>query len=210
MKAKNLVLAFSPLIVFTLSGRLLGAPMIGWAALVSAGLALVILVAGLRDGIKLVTAVSMIVFGALAALALLGGSGGAGIVAQFGSGICALLLGLAMLVSTVTVPFTVSYARASVPREHWESPTFKAVNARLSLVWAGVVIGIGLSRLAYGGLIVATGEQAGPVLRLGLGWGVPIALVLVGLRSTKRLTGDGRSDAQDRRPPVGTLPLDPS
>lgn len=192
MKAQNLLLAFSPLILFTLAGHLLGAPLVGWAALVSAALALVILLVGLRNGVKLVTAVSMIVFGGLAALALLGGPDGASIVTEFGSGICALLLGLVMLTSVVTVPFTVSYARTSVPREYWDRADFKTINAKLSLVWAGVVIGIGLSRLANGALTAISGDHVGTVLRIGLSWGVPVVLVLAGLRYTKQLTGDAR------------------
>jgi hypothetical protein len=190
MNPKNLVLAFSPLVLFTVAGHLLGPSAAGWAALGSAVLALVLLIAGLRHGVKLITAVSVVTFGGLAAVALLGGPTGRWFVDVFGSAVAALLIGLMMLVSVGTVPFTEQYARAVVPREHWGSPEFTAINAKISLAWAGVVTGIGLSRLAYGLLVVATGDRVGTLLRLGLSWAVPIVLVVAGLRYTQRLAGD--------------------
>ncbi|GAA3610192.1 hypothetical protein [Microlunatus ginsengisoli] len=198
MNPKNLVLAFSPLVLFTAGGYLLGPPLVGWAALASAVLALLILIAGLRNGVKLITAASVVTFGGLAAVALLGGPTGRWFVDVFGSAVAALLIGLMMLVSVGTVPFTEQYARAVVPREHWGSPEFKAINTKISLAWAGVVTGIGLSRLAYGLLVAASGDQVGTLLRLGLSWAVPCVLVVAGLRYTQRLAGDDH-DAEQRR-----------
>lgn len=197
MNPKNMILAFSPLVLFTVVGHFLGPHLVGWAALASAVLALVILLAGLRNGVKLVTAASVVVFGGLAAVALLGGPTGQSFVAVFGSGVCALLIGLAMLISVGTVPFTEQYARAVVPREHWASPEFTTINKRISLAWAGVVSGIGLSRLGYGLLVVATGDQVGTLLRLGLSWGVPIVLVLAGLRYTKKVAAADEHDTPE-------------
>ena len=199
MNPKNLILAFSPLVLFTVVGHLLGPLVVGWAALASALLALAILIIGLRHGVKLITAASVIVFGGLAAIALLGGPTGRWFVAVFGSGVCALLIGVVMLISVATVPFTEQYARAVVPREHWGSPGFKAINAKISLAWAGVVSGIGLSRLGYALLVVATHDQVNTLLRLGLSWVVPIVLVIAGLRYTKRLAAADDRHAPDER-----------
>jgi hypothetical protein len=182
---------FAPLILFTLAGHLLGPDVVGWAALASAALALAVLVVGRHDGVKLVTLSSAAVFGGLAALALLGGHDAASFVATFGTGVCALLIGSIMLISVVTVPFSEQYARTAVPREYWASPEFRSINKRISAAWAGVVVGIGASRLLYGA--VTTSDAAvNPAVRLVLAWAVPILLVLAGLRYTRR--------AADRHP----------
>ena len=216
MNPKSLVLAFSPLVLFTVVGHLLGPLVVGWAALASALLALAILLTGLRHGVKLITAASVVVFGSLAALALLGGPTGRWFVAVFGSGVCALLIGVVMLISVATVPFTEQYARAVVPREHWGSREFTAVNAKISLAWAGVVSGIGLSRLASALLLIATDDRGGSVFRIALGWGVPIVLVIAGLRYTKRLEAtDDRATSDEPVDPArqgsspGSAPPDP-
>lgn len=83
------------------------------------------------------------------------------------------------------------YARASVPEQYWGSATFKAVNKRISAIWAGVVLGIGVSRLGYGLLAVSSPGGVAPVLSLALSWLIPIGLVVAGLSYTKRLPGRG-------------------
>ena len=186
MNAKNLVAAFAPLIVFTVVGHLVGDAFVGWVALASAAIAVVVLVAGRRQGIKLITLASVAVFAGLAATALLGGPAGRSLVGTFGTAICALLIGALMLVSVLTVPFTEQYARATVPEQYWSSPTFRSVNKRISAAWGGAVVGIGLSRLVYGALAVATDHQVGTVLRLGLSWGIPIVLIFAALTATKK------------------------
>jgi hypothetical protein len=199
LSPSKLALTFSPLVLFTLVGHLLGPDVVGWAALVSAVLAVAILVAGLRDGVKLVTLASAVVFGGLAALALLGGHDAATFVSTYGTGVSALLIGSIMLISVMTVPFTEQYARAVVPREAWASAGFRSVNRRISAVWAGVVVGVGLSRLLYGA-VNSSGTHVGSVTRLVLTWGIPILLVLAGLKYTKQAA------SQDEQPHTAQTP----
>lgn len=197
MKPLSLLVAFAPLLLFAVAGRLLGRPAIGWAALASTVLALIILLAGIRRGVQLVTVACVVAFATLAAVALLGGSGGEAIVATFGSGMVALLIGLVMLISVFTVPFTTTYARAAVPQHYWGSPTFNAVNKRISAVWAGVVCGVGISRLSSA--LIETHASSSPmVLGLVLNWVVPIVLIVAGVFYTQRVAAS--STSQDAAP----------
>ena len=199
MKPLGLLLAFAPLLLFAVVGHLLGPTAVGWAALASTVLAVIILLAGLRRGVQLVAVACIIAFATLAALALLGGRGGEEFVATFGSGLVALLIGLVMLISVFTVPFTTPYARAAVPQHYWGSPTFNAVNKRISAVWAAVVCGVGISRLTYA--IAATNEANLPaVLGLVLNWVVPIVLIIAGVRYTQAVAKHGTPQPQDAAP----------
>lgn len=185
MKPTNLILAFTPLLLFTLVGHLVGPGLIGWVALTSAAIALLLLLVGIRRGVKLVTAASVAVFSGLAVAALLTGSSGQQLLRDYGSGVCALVIGAIMLVSVPTVPFTEQYARAQVPRQYWTTPHFIAVNKKISLAWAGAVTGIGISRLVYA-VLDQRSEQVEPLLSASLNWGIPVVLVLIALRATKQ------------------------
>ena len=59
---------------------------------------------------------------------------------------------LAVLVfgSLLFVPFTELYAREAVPREHWNSPRFKVVNRRLTVLWGEVFAVMTVSHVIAG------------------------------------------------------------
>lgn len=189
MNPKSLLLAFSPLLLFTIVDRLVPEAA-GWAALASAVLATVILVAGIRHGVKLITAASIVIFAVLALVGLFGGPGGAWFVALFGSAVCALVIGALMIISMITTPFTVPYARASVPEQYWTSPLFLRVNKQISTAWAVAVLAIGAGRLCYGLLVVATQSSVPAVLRIALSWVVPILAIVYAVRATKKIASD--------------------
>lgn len=207
MNAKTLILAFAPLVVFTVGSHLVGPLLIGWVALACAVLGLALVLTGLRQGVKLITLASTIIFALLAAIALFGGTPGQTFVGHYGSGACALIIGALMLVSAATVPFTEQYARAEVPRDQWGSPTFRLINKRISISWGGAVGGIGLSRLAYGYLL-ASGQQMSMPLQLALAWGAPILLIVVALNATKKIAADTEQDRP--QPPAASAPTTPS
>jgi hypothetical protein len=46
-----------------------------------------------------------------------------------------LILGLIILILVPFIPFTEQFARESVPRSQWTSPTFKKINLGLSAAW---------------------------------------------------------------------------
>jgi hypothetical protein len=91
-------------------------------------------------------------------------------------------------------PFTLQYARESVPPEFWDNPMFRRTNLILSLVWAGIFS----TNLA---ITVLSVRPAGspPLLAII----VPIALVAGGFLFTSRYTAAVQRRAQvttDARP----------
>ena len=46
-----------------------------------------------------------------------------------------LILGLIILILVPFIPFTEQFARESVPRSQWTSPTFKKIILGLSAAW---------------------------------------------------------------------------
>lgn len=199
MPSPALVLSFAPFLTFTLLGRVVGPSGVGWVALACAALAVVLILVRRGRGISLVTAASAVVFAALAAVALLGGETAQRFVGYYGGGICGLCLGAVMLNSVLTVPFTESFARTLVPKEEWLTPGFRSVNRRLSIIWAVVVLGIGVSRLVDGAL-AASATPVPLALALVIQWGVPVLLVLWALRATRAAAAQDDSTSSEARP----------
>jgi hypothetical protein len=90
-----------------------------------------------------------------------------------------------MVVSAYTVPFTEHFARQEVDRRYWASPVFRAMNRRLSLLWAGLIAVMACSHLVAGAL--AAGGHDRPILTIALNWGVPVLVVVLGLKSTEHI-----------------------
>ncbi|SCF93520.1 hypothetical protein GA0115256_134813, partial [Streptomyces sp. DconLS] len=139
MKASSLLFGLAPWILFSLIAERAGTGAVGWAALAACLGSLLLAVRGaVRDGLKVIDAAGVLTFGALTVLGLTGGRHVEQSLVDYGRGGAALLLAAIMLVSAFTVPFTEQYARAGVDRRYWGSPVFRAVNRRISLLWAGV------------------------------------------------------------------------
>jgi hypothetical protein len=83
------------------------------------------------------------------------------------------------------MPFTEEYARQTVPREYWGSPTFKKINRVLSAAWGAAIVVIG----AAGVLVTVLDAHAGDTARnnvedLVLNWVVPIAVIWAMIKFT--------------------------
>jgi hypothetical protein len=76
-------------------------------------------------------------------------------------------------------PFTVDYAREETPPEVWHTPVFQRINLVLTAVWAAVF-------LACAGLGVLAGQGAAKGLRDWLNFYIPIALIYLAFRFTRR------------------------
>jgi hypothetical protein len=96
-------------------------------------------------------------------------------MARYSRAIAAALLSLIALGSLLFTPFTEQYAREAVPRELWSSPKFKAVNRRLTLMWAGVFAAMVPFHIAAGAI------DKRPT-NIVFNWVIPIGLVLWGLK----------------------------
>jgi hypothetical protein len=59
-------------------------------------------------------------------------------VARYARGIAAAILALISFASLLFTPFTEEYAREQVRAQYWGSPKFKAINRKLTTMWACV------------------------------------------------------------------------
>ena len=95
----------------------------------------------------------------------------------------AIILGAVILLLVPVIPFTEQYAKESVPREEWGSPTFKRVNHGLSLAWGASIVVIGVARvLAEAVARHSSGHHLAQIL---LGAAVPVIIIVYMLKFTQ-------------------------
>jgi hypothetical protein len=192
MKASNLLLGLAPWVLFSMIAEHIGADAVGYAALAACLGSVVLALRGVRHGgVSILDAAGVVTFGILAAVGLTASHHLQQLLVDFGRGGSAAVLATVMLVSVATVPFTEQFARAQVDRRYWGSPVFRAVNRRISLVWAGLIYVMALSHLTSGYLA----HQGDDPRNLLLNWVVPVLIIMVGLRQTDRITGESKVDA---------------
>jgi hypothetical protein len=179
MKPLSLILAFLPLIAFSLLARFLPHDDIGVAALVTAVIAvIVILISRPIWPPKIIIACSLVLFAVLAVLGFVLGTSDDRWLATWGGAGVGLVLGLAILVLVPVMPFTEQFARESTPQAYWSSPTFKKVNRVLSIGWGVAIFGLGVCR-------VAAAAIGGRVPELLLGLVVPVVIIVYMLKFSK-------------------------
>jgi hypothetical protein len=164
------------------------------AALIAGLIAVAITVYNTRGSrLKLIDATGVITFAAMTAIAFASDDAVRRHIVDYGRGGCALILGLVMLVSMLFTPFTEQYARESVPQQYWTSPIFRAVNRKLTAIWAGAIIVMSGGHFISGHL-----QAAGELHRrtnLTLNWVLPVLLVLFALKQTDRITSAETAEA---------------
>lgn len=211
MNLKNLLLSFLPWIVFSVVVHRAGAAVAGIAALLAVAVSLaMVLRDSTRGGIKTIDATGVLLFGALAVYAFVGGPEAASWVADYGRAAAAVVVGIVMLGSSVFVPFSEQYARESVPQEFWASPRFRAVNRKISALWGGIMVVMSTCHFLAGYLDPAGSVADGTVNATGpanivLNWLVPAGLVVLGYRVTKSVSASASRSAGTNRSttPVG-------
>ena len=166
MNPFNIVIGFIPLAVFTVLVNWLP---LGWAA--AAGLAVaavLIAVTAAHGGVKILPVVQWAVLAGFTMLGFTVGSHAATAFEPYARGLASLALGAFILATSFSFPFTMQFARHSVPQQYWKSQQFLSVNRRISLAWglAVLIIGVGHLAAAYVG-------SGAPVLHLLLDWGIP-------------------------------------
>src|ERR1700722_2616161 len=182
-KQIGLIIGFLPLFAFSLLAKFLPSGHIGFAGLVAALLSLAVMLTSRPVWPpKLLNASSFILFAVLAVLGFsLGKGDDSWLAAWTGAGV-AIIIGVVMLVLIPVIPFTEQYARESVPREEWGSPTFKRVNRGLSVAWGASVVLIGLFRLAAA---AARHSSAHTLAQILLGAAVPLIIIVFMLKFTQ-------------------------
>lgn len=179
-----LVIGFSPLIVFSLLTKILPSGDVGVAGLVAALLALLaMLISRPIWPPKILNACSLVIFTVLAVLGFALDTGDKTWLATWPGGGVAIIIGAVILLLVPVIPFTEQYAKQSVPREEWGSPTFKRVNHGLSLAWGASIVVIGISRvLAEAVARHSSGHHLAEIL---LGAAVPVVIILYMLKFTQ-------------------------
>ena len=176
MKPLALILAFLPLIAFSLLSRFLPSGDIGVAALVAAVIAGVAMVTiRLLWPPKILNACSLILFALLAVLGFILGKGDDSWLATWGGAGVGIVIGLVMLVLIPVMPFTEQFARETTPEAYWSSPTFKKINRVLSAAWGAAICAIGVSRLAAAAINGHTTRRLPETL---LGLVIPVAIIV--------------------------------
>ncbi len=87
------------------------------------------------------------------------------------------------------------------------SPLFRATNRKISAMWGGVIALTGCAHLAAAAIDpvsgpVRTGQPLHVVLNVLLNWVVPIALIVLAAKQTKRMTAAAHARAQQRTQPT--------
>jgi hypothetical protein len=187
MKSLTLVLAFLPLILFSVLARFLPHGYIGVAGLVAAVAALIgILTSHPIWPPKIINSCSLVLFTVTAILGFTLGKDDDRWLATWGGAGVGIILGLIILVLVPVIPFTEQFARETVPQAEWSSPTFKKINRVLSAGWGVAIFAIGLARVAAAAL-----DRHNPhrVLELLVGLGVPLAITVYMLKFSASYPG---------------------
>ncbi len=183
MKTLPLILAFLPLIVFSLLSRLLPHGYIGVAGLAAAVVALVAIATGRPVWPpKILNLCSLLLFAVVAVLGFTLGKQDDRWLATWGGAGVGIVLGLVILALVPVVPFTEQFARESVPRAEWSSPTFKKINRVLSTAWGVAICAVGVSRVAAAAINGHTTRRLPDIL---LGLVVPVGIVVYMVKFSK-------------------------
>jgi hypothetical protein len=183
VKALSLVLAFLPLIVFSLLTRWLPHSYIGVAALCAAAAALIVIAVSRPVWPpKIIVSCSFVLFAVLAVLGFTLGRRDDHWLAVWGGSGVGLVLGLTILLLIPVIPFTEQYARESVPRAQWDSPVFKKINLVLSAAWGVAIVGVGASRV----IAAVIGEHSGARLpQIVFSLLIPVGIIVYMLKFSK-------------------------
>ena len=182
MNILKVVSGFLPFVAFSVLALPLG---VGGAALVGLGVAIVVVVATARGGIKILPALQAGILLVMAVSGFIADASTRDGLTKYGPAVAALIMGGYMVGTAARMPFTAQYARESVPRQFWHDPRFLAVNRRTSSAWGVAVLLLGLLHLASAAIIDAPSGHL--FLRLALNWVLPIAAMWWASAYTRRV-----------------------
>jgi hypothetical protein len=184
VKPLPLILAFLPLVAFSLLARLLPTGDFGFAALVAAVIALIVLVAARPIWPpKIIQACSLVLFTALAIAGFVTGRGDDRWLSRWaGSGV-GIIMGLVILLLIPVMPFTEQFAREVTPKEDWGSPVFRQINRVLSAAWGAAIIALGASRVVAA--IIDRHTPHSRLLEILFSAVIPVAIIVYMLKFSK-------------------------
>ncbi|WP_030176044.1 MULTISPECIES: hypothetical protein [Actinomycetes] len=142
-------------------------------------------------GLNVLAAAGAATFAAIAVAGGIGGTATRRWLTDFSPATALFVLAAVMLLSVVTVPFTELYARQALPKDYWGSPQLRAINYRISLVWAYTTLAAALSVVGAQFFSRHLFDKPGTYLVYTLSWLIPILLILMAFRYTQ-ITTRGR------------------
>ena len=190
MNPVKIILGLIPFALFTL---LAGFVPVGWAALIGAVAAAVVVLSDLRRGVKTIPVLAVGVLAIFSVLGFVGSTHLQLVLADYGRGLATLILALVILATVPFAPFTAAYARETVPEQYWTSEKFRSENRRISLAWGLTVLVMAAGHLAAESLAIA--GAAVPPLPFLLNWALPILAIIATVNYTKRTTGKAGQSA---------------
>jgi hypothetical protein len=183
MKPLTLILAFLPLVVFSVLARFLPHGYIGVAGLAAAAVALTaILTSHPIWPPKILNTCSLVLFVVIAVLGFTLGKNDDRWLATWGGAGVGIILGTIILALVPVIPFTEQFARESTPKAYWGSPTFKKINRVLSIGWGLAIFAVGVCRVSAAAINGPTTRRL-PELLLGLA--IPLVICLYMLKFSK-------------------------
>jgi hypothetical protein len=179
--ANGIFIALIPWVVFTL---LVAHASLAIGSLAALAAAVVIALPGIRSGRpKLLEVGAVVTFIGFVAVAFLADGATAHWVARYARGIAAGILALISFASLLFTPFTEEYARERVPAQYWGSPKFKAINRKLTTMWACVFAAMVPFHVIAGAIDTTRGN-------IIFNWAIPLALVYWAIKRSSA-AGDG-------------------
>jgi hypothetical protein len=186
----GLYIALVPWVLFTLLAQ---HSTLKVAAVVALIVAVGIMVRSItQGGLKLLELGAVIAFLGFTVVAFAADQATGEWLARYSRGIAAALLALIAFGSLFFTPFTEQYARDSVPRQFWSSPTFKATNRRLTTMWAWIFAAM----VPFHVLAGVIDKKPTNIL---FNWVVPIGLIVWGAKRTDAITASAKSPREARQ-----------
>ncbi len=128
----NIVLGFAPFIAFFVLLRF-GSPLAGLAAAALVSLLLCVRTVQRKEAVKILEAGSLVLFAALALYSFAAApSWTVATVRLMVDGGLFVIVGLSLAIGR---PFTLQYARETVPQQYWNTPSFVRSNRLITAVW---------------------------------------------------------------------------
>jgi hypothetical protein len=187
MNPVKIVIGFVPFLLLTVVGHWLP---IGWAAAIALAAAVVVIAITARGGLKMLPVAQAVILVGFALLGFLAGASVSAFLGVYGRGLASLVLGLFIVLTATSTPFTAQFAREAVPPAEWGNPLFVEVNRKLSLAWGAVVLVLGACHV-LGAFLDA--QHVHPVLALLVDWVVPILAFVRVISYTRRIAAQHSS-----------------
>ena len=186
MNKLGFVLGFLPWIAFSIIAQRLAVNGVAWSATIAVAMTVVALLSAQRKhGPMFLNLVSLALFGLIAVVGFTGGAAVDQWLFEWGRPLVGVVLGLVVLATAPVRPFTEEYARQSVPRQYWGSPTFRKINKVLSAVWGAAILAIGLAGVVVAALDAhAVDATEHNMVDLVLNWVVPIVAIWAAMKIT--------------------------